>query len=101
MKILIAEDDLTTRQLLKTILMKWGYDVIDASNGNEAWQALQAEEAPRLAILDWKMPGMDGTEICLKVRQEANEHYTYMILLSAQHRDEDLITGMEAGADDY
>lgn len=101
MKILIAEDDATTRQLLKTILIKWGYDVIDTSNGNEAWQALQAEEAPRLAILDWRIPGIDGTEICRKIRQESNEHYTYMILLTAQDRDEDLVTGMEAGADDY
>jgi diguanylate cyclase (GGDEF)-like protein len=100
-KILIAEDDPTTRQLLKSILVKWGYDVIDTSNGNEAWQALQAEEAPRLAILDWKMPGMDGTEICRKVRQEVNEHYIYIILLTARDRDEDLIAGMEAGADDY
>lgn len=98
---MIAEDDLTTRRLLKTILAKWGYDVIDTSNGNDAWQALRAEEAPRLAILDWKMPGMDGPEICRKVRQELNEHYTYMILLTAQDRDEDMITGMEAGADDY
>lgn len=100
-KILIAEDDLITRQLLRTILAKWGYDVIDTSNGNDAWKALQAEEAPRLAILDWKMPGMDGPAICSKVRQELNEHYTYIILLTAQDRDEDMITGMEAGADDY
>lgn len=101
MKILIAEDDSTTRQLLKAILVKWGYDVIGTKNGDEAWRELQSENAPRLAILDWKMPGMDGTDVCRKVRQEINEPYTYIILLTAQHRDEDLVTGMEAGADDY
>ncbi len=101
MKILIAEDDLTTRQLLKVILAKWGYDVTDTANGSEALRALQSEEAPRLAILDWKMPGMDGPEICRIIRREGNEHYTYIILLTAQDRDEDLVTGMEAGADDY
>ena len=101
MKILIAEDDPTTRQLLKAILAKWGYEVTATGNGDEAWQELQCDEAPRLAILDWRMPGMDGTEICRKVRQEINEPYTYIILLTAQHRDEDLVTGMEAGADDY
>ncbi len=101
MKILVAEDDPTTRQLLKAILVKWGYEVTDASNGNEAWMALQCGEAPRLALLDWRMPGINGTEICRKVRQELNEPYTYIILLTAQDRDEDLVTGMDAGADDY
>ena len=101
MKILIAEDDPAFRQILEDILARWGYEVIVARDGTEAWQALQAADAPRIAIIDWLMPGMDGVEICRHVRKEAREPYTYIILLTSQQRDEDLVTGMEAGADDY
>jgi two-component system cell cycle response regulator len=101
MKVLIAEDDPVFRCLLKEILVSWGYDVVDARDGNEAFQALQAENAPRLAILDWVMPGMEGIEVCRKVREELKEPYTYIILLTANQREDYLVTGMEAGADDY
>ncbi len=101
MKILIAEDDPVSRRLLEAKLVKWGYDVVVTCDGDEAWQALQAEDAPRLAILDWMMPGTDGVEVCRWMRKEATDVYTYIILLTALQRDEDLITGMEAGADDY
>jgi len=100
-KILIAEDDPAFRQLMEDILTKWGYEVVVAMDGNEAWQALNAKDAPRLAILDWKMPGIDGVELCRKVRKELPDPYTYLILLTSQQLDEDLVTGMEAGADDY
>ena len=101
MKILIAEDDPVSRRLLEAKLVKWGYDVVVTCDGDEAWEALRAEDAPRLAILDWMMPGLDGVEICGRMRKEAREPYIYIILLTALHRDEDLVTGMEAGADDY
>jgi len=101
MKILIAEDDPVSRRLLESKLAKWGYEVIVTRDGNEAWQALQAEDAPRIVILDWMMPGMDGVEICRKVRESTGEPYLYIILLTALHREEDLVAGMEAGADDY
>jgi two-component system cell cycle response regulator len=101
MRILIAEDDPVSRRLLEAKLIKWGYDVVVTCDGDEAWEALRAEDAPRLAILDWMMPGVDGVEICRRMRREAREPYTYIILLTALHRDEDLVTGMEAGADDY
>lgn len=101
MKVLIAEDDPTFRHLLEEILANWGYEVIVARDGNEAWQALQGEEAPRLAILDWRMPGLEGVEVCRRLRQEAPEPYTYILLLTSQGREEDLVAGMEAGADDY
>jgi diguanylate cyclase (GGDEF)-like protein len=101
MKILIAEDDPVSRRLLEAKLVKWGYEVTVTCDGDQAWEALQAQDAPRLAILDWMMPGMDGVEICRRMRKQAGEPYTYLILLTALHRDEDLITGMEAGADDY
>ena len=101
MKVLIAADEPTFRHLLEEILANWGYEVIVARDGNEAWQALQGEEAPRLAILDWRMPGLEGVEVCRRLRQEVPEPYTYIILFTSQGREEDLVTGMEAGADDY
>jgi light-regulated signal transduction histidine kinase (bacteriophytochrome) len=101
MKILIAEDEPAFRQLLEEILVKWGYEVVVAKDGNEAWQVLSSKDAPRLAILDWLMPGLDGVELCRRVRKVRPEPYTYLVLLTAQKRDEDLVTGMDAGADDY
>jgi two-component system, sensor histidine kinase and response regulator len=101
MRILIAEDDPEFRHLLEEMLIKWGYEVVVAQDGNEAWQVLNSKDAPRLAILDWLMPGLDGVELCRRVRKERPEPYTYLVLLTSQKRDEDLVTGMEAGADDY
>jgi two-component system, NtrC family, sensor kinase len=101
MRILIAEDDPVSRCLLEAKLAKWGYDAVVTCDGNEAWQALQAEDAPKLAILDWMMPGMDGVEICKRMRRQQKETYTYIILLTSLTMDEELVSGMEAGADDY
>lgn len=101
MKILIAEDEPAFRRLLTDVLIKWGYDVVVARDGNEAWQILSADKAPRLAILDWMMPGMDGLELCRRIRRRAEGVYTYVMLLTSQQGDNDMVTGMEAGADDY
>jgi diguanylate cyclase (GGDEF)-like protein len=101
MKILIAEDEPAYRHLLEEILIKWGYEVVVAKDGNEAYQILLTDNAPKLAILDWKMPGLEGIDVCQKIRKAAGDFYTYIILLTSQQRDEDLVIGMEAGADDY
>lgn len=101
MRVLIAEDDPVSRLLLEKSLLGWGYDVVVTRDGNEAWQALQAKDAPQLAILDWKMPGLDGVDVCRKTRQEAREPYIYLILLTGNCKEEHLVAGMEAGADDY
>jgi DNA-binding response OmpR family regulator len=101
MKILIAEDDLTSRRMLETRLVKWGYEVIVTCDGNEARKELQREDAPQLAILDWMMPGMDGVEVCSRVREMESESHIYIILLTAKDRKEDLVAGLDAGADDY
>lgn len=101
MRILIADDDSITRRLLETILTKWSYQVVIAQDGDEAWQILQGEGAPKLAILDWMMPGLDGVEICRRARQRIDAPYVYIMLLTSKVRKEDLIEGMEAGADDY
>lgn len=101
MKILIADDSLVSRHLLDATLRKWGYEVIVACDGLEAWEILQREGAPSVAILDWMMPGLTGPEVCWRVRQQAREPYTYILLLTSRSLKEDLIEGMEAGADDY
>src|SRR5277367_4315826 len=103
MRILIADDSIVSRHLLDATLRKWGYEVVVACDGLEAWNHLQGEEAPKLAILDWVMPGLTGPEVCRRVREHAQdkESYTYILLLTSKGLREDLIEGMEAGADDY
>jgi diguanylate cyclase (GGDEF)-like protein len=99
MRILAAEDDPVFSTVLRMVLTGWGYDVLAARNGIEALELLQSDEAPRLAILDWEMPGMDGVEICQRIRAENRGPYIYILLLTA--RKNDLVEGMDSGADDY
>ena len=101
MKILIADDSIVSRHLLEATLRKWGYDVTVACDGPEALEALQQGDSPALAILDWMMPGMTGLEVCRRIRQRAREPYIYILLLTSKSQKEDLIEGMDAGADDY
>lgn len=101
MKILAAEDNVIFQSLLRNMLTKWGYDVVSAGDGLEAWQILQSEDAPRLAILDWMMPGLDGVEVCRRLRASGREPYIYVLLLTARTESVDLVEGMDAGADDY
>ena len=101
MRMLIAEDDPVPRRLLEAVLVKWGYEVVVACDGIEAWQVLRREDAPRLAVLDWMMPGMDGVEVCRKVRTKENGSYVYLILLTIKQHKEDTVAGLDAGADDY
>jgi len=100
-KILIADDSVVSRHLLEATLRKWGYDVMVACDGAEALELLQREDAPGLIILDWMMPGMTGVEVCRRIRQRDSEPYTYILLLTSKNEKEDLIEGMDAGADDY
>lgn len=101
MKILIAEDDPVSRRLLEAALLKWGYEVIVTTNGKEAWEAIQAPDAPLLLILDWLMPEMDGIEICREARLHPSLQSAYIILLTSRGSKDDIIKGLEAGADDY
>ena len=104
MRILIADDSLVSRHLLEATLRKWNYEVLVACDGREAWNLLRGGDPPRLAILDWVMPGFSGLEVCKHVRDHAKKddlNYTYILLLTSKSQREDLIEGMEAGADDY
>ena len=101
MRVLAAEDNPVFQSMLKTMLTKWGYQAVIARSGTEAWRVLESEDAPRLAVLDWMMPGMDGLEICRRIRSANREPYIYILLLTARTESQDLIEGMDAGADDY
>ena len=101
MKILIAEDDAVSRRLLERKLVMWGYQVITCSSGTEAQQVLEREDSPKLAILNWMMPGVDGVQICREVRKQQRKDYIYIVLLTARDQKEDIVEGIEAGADDY
>ncbi len=101
MKILIADDDPSTRFLMQIILSKWGYDVVIAEDGDEACRILESKESPSLAILDWMMPGMSGIDVIKRVRQTYRGKHFYILLLTARDRKEDVVTGLQAGADDY
>jgi diguanylate cyclase (GGDEF)-like protein len=87
--------------LIERLLTGWGYEVISASDGDEAWWILQNDDAPKLAILDWMMPGMDGPQICSELRKRKGMPYVYVLLVTARAQKEDIIEGLEAGADDY
>jgi diguanylate cyclase (GGDEF)-like protein len=100
MKILVADDDAASRRALEATLRKWDYEVTTAADGDEAWEILQGPNAPRLAVLDWMMPGMDGVEVCRRLRR-AHEPYTYILLLTARDDTQDVVQGLESGADDY
>jgi phosphoserine phosphatase RsbU/P len=101
MRILIADDDAVSRRLLEVDLHKWGHDVRQVSDGNAAWEAIQEEGAPALAILDWMMPGLDGVEVCRRARARTSARPLYIILLTARTHREDIVRALEAGADDY
>lgn len=101
MRILIAEDDSVSRLILTTNLVSWGHEVVTAVNGCDAWRASQEADAPRLAILDWMMPEMEGTEVCRRIRESPATIPPYIILLTARQGAKEVVEGMQAGADDY
>jgi CheY-like chemotaxis protein len=100
-KVLIVEDDLISRRILAATLEKFGYEVAVAADGAEAWAILQSADAPLLAILDWMMPEIDGLELCRRVRRLNAAAPPYLILLTAKSRKEDVVAGLDAGANDY
>lgn len=101
MKILIAEDEPVSRRRLEHALQRWGHEVCASTDGCEAWSRLSASDAPSLAIIDWMMPGLDGLELCRRVRAIDTAVPIYLMLLTARSAREDVVAGLEAGADDY
>jgi two-component system, cell cycle response regulator len=102
MRVLVAEDSTVYRTLITRYLREWGFEAIVATDGTKAWQTLQQPACPTLAMLDWVLPDIDGIELCRRIRQkDPSSHYVYVILLTAKRGRENLLKGMEAGADDY
>jgi DNA-binding response OmpR family regulator len=101
MRILIADDNPVFLAVLEAMLTNWGYDVVTASDGQEALSVLQGEASPRLAILDYMMPAMDGIEVCRRMRGHHDRDYVYILILTATARTQDLTFAIESGADDY
>jgi phosphoserine phosphatase RsbU/P len=104
MRILVAEDDAATRRILEVTLGRLGWDVITASDGDAAWRAfetLKGKNAPEMAVLDWMMPGLEGPEICRRLRATPGFELVYVILLTSRGGKEDIAQGLAAGANDY
>jgi len=100
-KLLIAEDDLTSRIMLQALVREWGYNPVLVEDGNQAWDVLSGNDPPRLLLLDWEMPGRSGLEICEKVRELENDIPPFIILLTARSKTADIVAGLDAGANDY
>jgi two-component system, cell cycle response regulator len=100
-RVLVAEDDPVARTLLTALLRKWGYDPVPVGDGAEAWGVLTEASPPRIAVLDWEMPEIDGPELCRRIRNRVDEPPTYVILLTARDADTSLVAGLDAGADCY
>jgi CheY-like chemotaxis protein len=101
MKVLLAEDDAVTRLAVEAALVEWGFEVSACADGESAWDRLQQPDGPRLALLDWLMPGLDGPEVCRRVRAKSGLESAHLILLTARDSRADIIAGLAAGADDY
>ena len=101
MRVLIAEDDMTSRAVLTAILKKWGYDPVAVEDGSSAWDIMQKPDAPPLALLDWEMPGMNGLEVCRNIRDKNSSSPPYLIILTSRGEKADIVEGLDAGANDY
>lgn len=101
MRVLIADDDAVARRVMERQLTTWGYSVVAASDREAAWRILSGPDAPGIALLDWEMLGLDGQELCSRVRAMRPERYTFLFLLTRRDNTADLVSGLEAGADDY
>ncbi len=101
MKILIVEDDLSTRNTLSSILSKCGHDVSAVSSGEEAWTVTRQPDTPRLVLLDWLMPGLSGLDLCKRIRSTDSDNPFYIIMLTVKDNKEDIVEGLDTGTDDY
>ena len=101
MRVLVADDDVSIRGMLCSMLTEWGYEVVAAANGSEAWEVMRQPNAPNLGILDWTMPGLTGVEVVRNVRSTPRPHPPYLLMLTARDRQADVNEGLRAGASDY
>lgn len=100
MHILVAEDDGVSRRILEASLRRWGHEVTSVKNGDDAWRILQGDDPPRIAVIDWMMPGLDGPDLCGQLRQREGHPFTFVLILTANDKPEDIAAALNAGADD-
>ena len=101
MKVLISEDDFTSRIILTAVTKKWGYEPVEAEDGEIAWETLQEKDPPRLMLIDWEMPNLNGLDLCRKIRQVETQDPPFIILLTANSETGDIVKGLESGSNDY
>lgn len=101
MRVLIADDDATARRMLELVLGKLGHEIVAVANGEAALETLTGEDAPDIAILDWMMPRLSGDQVCKQLRQRDSGPYIYVVMLTSMSGSQDIVRGLEAGADDY
>ncbi len=101
MRDLIAEDDAVSNDMLSFLLKQWGYQTVSTRDGAEAWETLQQDDRPPLAILDWLMPQLDGIELCRRARAHPDLKRLYLIMLTSMTRPDEIVAGLQSGADDY
>ena len=101
MRVLLAEDEPVTRRLMEAQMTRFGFEVISVADGLVAWNLLQSPDAPSLVVLDWNMPGLDGPDVCRRIRESTRTGYTYMLLVTARNEKSDVVKGLSAGADDF
>jgi len=101
LKLLIAEDDFTSRTMLAAVVGKWGYEPIVVEDGEAAWKILLEDDPPRLLLLDWEMPSLDGLKLCQRIRQRETYDPSYIILLTSRDEASDIVEGLDAGSNDY
>ena len=101
MKLLVAEDDKTSRLILSSVCTKWGYDVVSVEDGQAAWELLQTDDAPQLIVIDWEMPRLSGIEFCQRVSEKFKDNPPYIILLTSRTETQDIVEGLKKGANDY
>src|ERR1035441_4325679 len=99
-RVLIAEDDTVTRLILQNWIRRWGYEIIVVNSGDAAWAVLQQERPPEVVIMDWMMPGMDGIELCRRLRDKSRKYYHYILMITGRSGVQDVIHALESGADD-
>src|SRR5262249_8558139 len=100
-RVLIAEDDAVSNDMLSFLLRQWGYQTVSTRDGAEAWEALQQNNPPPLAILDWLMPQLDGIELCRRARAHPDRKRLYLNMLTSMTRPDEIVAGLQSGADDY
>ena len=98
MRVLVADDEATNRLLLTVSVKKWGHEPVVAQSGDEAWEILRGDDPPPIALLDWMMPGMDGIEVCQRLRETDDTGLVYVIMVTTNAQQDDIVTGLHSGA---